>query len=95
MTVGEPFSKGATCIRDANTDRPRNMTPRQEPMTTSVLRALRHSGTLKAETPFEMASTPVTAAPPWEKARNTTSSVAPLRMPDPPAPNGTTPSTLL
>jgi len=33
-----------------------------------VVRAFRHSGGLKAGTPFEMASTPVTAAPPDAKA---------------------------
>ena len=33
-----------------------------------VVRALRHSGGLKAGTPFEIASTPVTAAPPEAKA---------------------------
>ena len=34
-----------------------------------VVRALRHSGGLKAGTPSEMASTPVSATAPCEKAR--------------------------
>ena len=46
-------------------------------MTTSVVRAFFHDGSLKAGTPLEMASTPVTAAPPEAKAWSTTKSVAP------------------
>ena len=38
-------------------------------MTVSVVRALRHSGGLKAGTPFETASTPVIALQPSAKAR--------------------------
>jgi hypothetical protein len=41
-------------------------------MITRVSRALRHSGGRKAGTPLEMASTPVTAAPPEPKAWSTT-----------------------
>ena len=37
--------------------------PRTQPMMTSVRRALSHSGFLNAVTPFEIASTPVTAVP--------------------------------
>ena len=38
-------------------------------MTVSVVRAFRHSGGLKAGTPFETASTPVIALQPSAKAR--------------------------
>ena len=37
-------------------------------MTTRVWRALRQAGSLNAGTPLEMASTPVTAAPPEANA---------------------------
>ena len=49
-------------------------------MMTSVVRAFFHSGgSLNADTPLEMASTPVTAAPPEAKAcRMTRSSSAPV-----------------
>src|SRR3954451_13923352 len=43
---------------------PMNMMPRQTPITMSVDRAFFHSGGLNAGTPFEIASTPVMAAPP-------------------------------
>ena len=67
-TVGVPSSKGSTFILLASADRPRNMTPSPMPMTTSVCRAFFHAGSLKAGTPFEIASTPVTAAPPEANA---------------------------
>ena len=44
-------------------------------MTTRVVRAFFHDGSLNAGTPLEMASTPVTAAPPEAKACSTTNSV--------------------
>ena len=71
MTVGVPFANGATCILAARIDRPRNITPSVEPMITSVSRAFFHSGTWNAGTPFEIASTPVTAAPPFANAVST------------------------
>ena len=46
-------------------------------MITSVVRAFFHAGSLKAGTPFEIASTPVTAAPPDANAWRITKSVAP------------------
>ena len=46
-------------------------------MTTSVWRAFFHAGSLNAGTPLEMASTPVTAAPPDAKALASTYAVAP------------------
>jgi hypothetical protein len=77
ITVGVPSSNGAGCSLDASTDRPRNITPSSEPMMTRVVRALRQAGSLNAGTPLEIASTPVTAAPPEAKAWSTTASVAP------------------
>ena len=46
-------------------------------MMTSVWRAFFHAGSLKAGTPLEMASTPVTAAPPEANALSTTKRPAP------------------
>ena len=60
-------------------------------MTTSVERAFFHSGRRKAGTPLEIASTPVTAAPPDAKARRTTNSVAPISSPLPAWPTGIMP----
>ena len=74
MTVGVPFSNGATCMCAASTDRPRNITPSSVPMITSVVRAFFHAGLRNAGTPLEMASTPVTAAPPDANACRTTNS---------------------
>jgi hypothetical protein len=76
----------------ARTDSPRNMRPSNVPMTTRVERALRHSGLRKAGTPFEIASTPVTAAPPEAKACNTTKNDAPMRIPSPSRPRLMIPS---
>jgi hypothetical protein len=44
------------------------------PMTASVVAALRDCGRLKAGTPFEIASTPVSAVEPDEKACRITNS---------------------
>ena len=66
--MGVPSCCGKTFVWAASIDRPRNMTPRPAPIITRVWRACFHSGFLKAGTPFEMASTPVTAAPPEAKA---------------------------
>ena len=46
-------------------------------MSTSVWRAFFHAGSRNAGTPLEIASTPVTAAPPEAKAWSTTKSPAP------------------
>jgi hypothetical protein len=67
-TVGVPSSNGITSILLASNDRPRNITARPDPISTRVCRACFQAGSLKAGTPFEMASTPVTAAPPDAKA---------------------------
>ena len=61
-------------------------------MITSVERAFFHSGCLNAGTPFEIASTPVTAAPPEANARKTTNSAAPMNNPLPGVPKGTMPA---
>ena len=57
-------SLGVTCSFIARNESPRNITPSRLPIHISVVRAFSHSGGLKAGTPFEIASTPVTAAPP-------------------------------
>ena len=63
-------------------------------MMTSVWRACFHAGSLNAGTPFEMASTPVTAAPPEAKACSTSNSFTPSSSPTPvAAPQWICPST--
>ena len=57
-------------------------------MMTSVVRAFFHSGFLNAGTPFEIASTPVTAAPPDANECSTIASAAPMSRPSPLVPNG-------
>ncbi len=59
------------------------MTPSSEPITTRVLRAFFQAGGLNAGTPLEIASTPVTAAPPEPNALSTTNTVAPINNPLP------------
>ena len=81
MTVGVPLVNGATFILASMIDSPRNMTPSSDPMITRVVRAFRHSGFLKAGTPFEIASTPVTAAPPDANECSTNARLAPARRP--------------
>ena len=49
---------------------PRKRMPKTVDAQVSVVRALRHSGGLKAGTPSETASTPVRATAPCEKARS-------------------------
>ena len=49
------------------------------PIQVSVVRAFFHSGGLKAGTPSEIASVPVSAAHPWAKARSTSSSPTPSK----------------
>ncbi len=61
-------SVGTTCSFTARNESPRNITPSRLPIHISVVRAFRHSGGLKAGTPLEIASTPVTAAPPEANA---------------------------
>ena len=75
----------------ASADKPRNITPSIVPMITRVERAFFHEGSLNAGTPFEIASTPVTAAPPDANACSTTNSAAPWKMPDPAWPTSTSP----
>ena len=54
-------------------------------MITSVLRAFFHAGGRNAGTPLEIASTPVTAAPPEPNALSTMKTVAPISNPLPDA----------
>ena len=72
MTVGVPLvnTTGFTFVE--RIERPRNNVPSVPPMMNSALRAFSHSGFLNAVTPFEIASTPVTAAPPEANACSTT-----------------------
>ena len=53
---------------------PTNSTANSPAAQVRVVRALRHSGALKAGTPSETASTPVSATAPDEKARRISSS---------------------
>src|SRR5205807_8406494 len=91
ITVGVPDLKGMACTLVDRADSPKNITPRVEPITTRVSLAFFHSGGLKAVTPLEMASTPVTAAQPEAKALRTMTRDAPYRSPPPPWPTGTAP----
>ena len=61
-------SEGTGRTRCASHEIPRNIPPRHVPITISVDRAFFHSGGRNAGTPFEMASTPVIAAPPEANA---------------------------
>ena len=61
-------SDGSTSSRNARYESPRNIRPSVDPIHISVVLAFFHSGGRNAGTPFEMASTPVTAAPPDAKA---------------------------
>ena len=77
MTVGVPSVYGIGCTWVARAESPKNNVPRTNPMMTSVTLAFFHSGRRNAVTPFEIASTPVTAAPPDANACSTTARVAP------------------
>ncbi len=57
---------------------PRNMTARMELIQMRVMPAFRLCGSLKAVIPFEMASTPVSAVQPLEKARRMRKRLNPL-----------------
>ena len=85
MTVGVPSVYGIGCTLVASEDNPKNRVPSVAPMITSVRRAFSHSGLRKAVTPFEIASTPVTAAPPDANALSTIQSPAPKKSPAPSA----------
>ena len=61
-------SVGTTCSFTVMKESPRNIRPRRLPIHINVVRAFFHSTGLNAGTPFETASTPVTAAPPDAKA---------------------------
>ncbi|GIU98971.1 MAG: hypothetical protein KatS3mg014_0587 [Actinomycetota bacterium] len=80
MTVR--VSDGTTRRRYARNERPRNITASRLPIHMSVVRALRHSGGRNAGIPLEMASTPVTAAPPEAKAWSTRNGLIAPTTPD-------------
>ena len=77
MTVGVPLSNTTGFTRVARIESPRKSVPSVAPMMLRALRAFCHSGLRNAVTPFEIASTPVTAAPPEAKACRTTNNAAP------------------
>ncbi|CAB4913548.1 unannotated protein [freshwater metagenome] len=60
---------GTGCSRWARTEMPRKSAPRMEAIHTSVLLAFFEAGSLKAPTPFEMASMPDSATAPDAKPR--------------------------
>src|SRR5438045_9091744 len=86
MTVGVPAVYTLGCTLAASNDKPRNIAPSVQPMITSVWRAFFHDGSRNAGTPLEIASTPVTAAPPDANALSMTNSAAPRNRPSPGVP---------
>ena len=72
----------------ASTDTPRNMTPRIELISTSVVRAFRACGSRKMLTPLEIASVPVMAEPPLAKARRRKKTETPRNSPPLACPSG-------
>ena len=72
------FSLTVGFSRLASTDSPRKKLPRITPITISVVAALCDSGFLNAGTPFEIASMPVRATAPDEKARRNAMAVMPV-----------------
>ena len=70
-TVTFSSGSGTMCICAARIESPRNIAPSNDPIHIRVVIAFFHSGGLNAGTPFEIASTPVTAAPPEAKAFRT------------------------
>ena len=65
-------------INFASNDSPKKNPPRTPPMTIRVVAALWLSGFRNAGTPFEMASIPVSATAPDEKARRKSRTVTPV-----------------
>src|SRR2546430_16169380 len=60
--------RGPTCQRSASTARPSSITPRMVPSSSSVRLARLTRGSLNSGTPLAIASTPVSALQPAEKA---------------------------
>src|SRR6266545_6609484 len=79
----ETLSLGRACMWTARYETPRKREIAIPPITSSVRAAFFPCGGRKAPTPFEIASTPVRAAAPDEKARRRT------RIPTAPAPVAT------
>ena len=73
---------------------PKKKTPRMVTMATRVLAAFLASGFLKAGTAIEMASTPVRATAPDEKARMRAKTVTPATTPGEPAVNSASAASL-
>src|SRR5205085_5951518 len=70
--ISETVWLGRACVCTARYDTPRKSEIAISPSATSVAAAFRPFGGLKALTPFEIASTPVSADAPEAKARRTT-----------------------
>ena len=70
--------RGPMCQRLARTARPSSMAPRMRPSSTSVRLARTVRGSRKSGTPLAMASTPVSALHPAEKALRTSRNVTAL-----------------
>jgi hypothetical protein len=68
--------------RWASSEMPKKKAPRMATMATSVLAALRDAGRRKAGTAMLIASTPVRATAPDEKARMRAKTVTPARTPE-------------
>src|SRR6266540_2028347 len=68
----ETVSLGRACISTARYETPRNIEIDITPSTPRVVAALRPFGGRKAPTPFEIASTPVSATAPEANARTST-----------------------
>ncbi|CAM5373449.1 hypothetical protein SGRIM128S_07102 [Streptomyces griseomycini] len=64
------FSAMRTSVAMASPMMPQNMVTASRPIRKSVVAAFRDLGLRKAGTPLEIASTPVSAAQPEEKARS-------------------------
>src|SRR3954463_5595114 len=92
ITDGTPPSYGIAWTCAARIDNPRNITPSNDPMMIKVSRAFFHAGGRNAGTPLEIASTPVTAAPPEPNAFSAMKTEAPSNKPVPWwVPSGTIP----
>ena len=86
MTVGAPRINGAAWVHLARNDVPRTKEPRITPIRRYTRRARTPSGGLKTLTPLDIASTPVSEAPPLANERIITSTDAPIRRPLPGVP---------
>ena len=88
MTVGAPATKGAAWVQRARKEIPSTRQPSVTLIRMYTRRARWPAGGFKALTPLEMASTPVSDAPPLANERNITNSEAPISRPVPGWPKG-------